>query len=129
MAAHAFGAAHCGEKIIPCDIVFNLGLSGVTFLTLCFESSEPGQCGRKRRHHVSRVFRGPDPEPEHPGGYARAFAQFLAWSENHVDDIRVITPMHVVAYIEKHPGSPPGDSLASPSKAAELPPVTTLTKD
>ena len=40
---------------------------------------------------------------------------------NHVDDIRAITPMHVAAYIEKHPGSPPGDSLASPSKAAELP--------
>ena len=53
--------------------------------------------------------------------YARACAQFLAWSENHVDDIRAITPMHVAAYIEKHPGSPPGDSLASPSKAAELP--------
>jgi integrase/recombinase XerD len=38
--------------------------------------------------------------------YARACAQFLAWSENHVDDIRLITPMHVAAYIEKHPGSP-----------------------
>jgi integrase/recombinase XerD len=30
----------------------------------------------------------------------------LAWSEQHVDDIRAITPMHVAAYIEKHPGSP-----------------------
>src|SRR5271166_14076 len=38
--------------------------------------------------------------------YARACAQFLAWSENHVDDIRLITPMHVAAYIEQHPGSP-----------------------
>jgi integrase/recombinase XerD len=38
--------------------------------------------------------------------YARACAQFLAWSENHVDDIRAITPMHVAAYIEQHPGSP-----------------------
>jgi hypothetical protein len=35
--------------------------------------------------------------------YARACAQFLAWSENHVDDIRAITPMHVAAYIEQHP--------------------------
>jgi nucleotide-binding universal stress UspA family protein len=26
--------------------------------------------------------------------YARACAQFLAWSENHVSDIRAITPMH-----------------------------------
>ena len=33
MAAHAFRAAHCGEKIIPCHIVFDFGLSGVTFLT------------------------------------------------------------------------------------------------
>jgi hypothetical protein len=31
----------------------------------------------------------------------------LAWSENHVDDIRLITPMHVAVYIEQHPGSPP----------------------
>jgi integrase/recombinase XerD len=38
--------------------------------------------------------------------YARACAQFLAWSEQHVDDIRLITPMHVAAYIEQHPGSP-----------------------
>jgi integrase/recombinase XerD len=38
--------------------------------------------------------------------YARACAQFLAWSENHVDDIKAITPMHVAAYIEQHPGSP-----------------------
>jgi site-specific recombinase XerD len=38
--------------------------------------------------------------------YARACAQFLAWSERHVDDIRLITPMHVAAYIEQHPGSP-----------------------
>jgi len=30
----------------------------------------------------------------------------LAWSENHVDDIRAITPTHVAAYIERHPGSP-----------------------
>jgi integrase/recombinase XerD len=30
----------------------------------------------------------------------------LAWSEQHVDDIRLITPMHVAAYIEQHPGSP-----------------------
>jgi site-specific recombinase XerD len=28
------------------------------------------------------------------------------WGENHVDDIRLITPMHVAAYIEQHPGSP-----------------------
>src|ERR1700719_1310180 len=33
MAADAFRAAHCGEKIIPRDIVFNFGLSGVTLLT------------------------------------------------------------------------------------------------
>jgi hypothetical protein len=26
-----------------------------------------------------------------------ACAQFLAWSENHVNDIRLITPMHVAA--------------------------------
>jgi hypothetical protein len=38
--------------------------------------------------------------------YARACAQFLAWSENHVDDVRAITPMHVAACIEKHPASP-----------------------
>jgi integrase/recombinase XerD len=38
--------------------------------------------------------------------YAWACAQFLAWSENYVDDIRLITPMHVAAYIEQHPGSP-----------------------
>jgi hypothetical protein len=38
--------------------------------------------------------------------YARACAQFLAWSENHVNDIRAITPMHVAAYIEQHSGSP-----------------------
>jgi site-specific recombinase XerD len=38
--------------------------------------------------------------------YARACAQFLAWSENHVNDLRLITPMHVAAYIEQHPGSP-----------------------
>src|SRR5208337_34522 len=38
--------------------------------------------------------------------YARACAQFLAWSEQHVNDIRAITPMHVAAYIEQHPGSP-----------------------
>src|ERR1700731_4354329 len=38
--------------------------------------------------------------------YARACAQFLAWSERHLDDIRLITPMHVAAYIEQHPGSP-----------------------
>ena len=38
--------------------------------------------------------------------YARACAQFLAWSEQHLDDIRFITPMHVAAYIEQHPGSP-----------------------
>jgi integrase/recombinase XerD len=38
--------------------------------------------------------------------YSRACAQFLAWSENHVDDIRAITPMHVAAYIERYPGSP-----------------------
>jgi hypothetical protein len=31
----------------------------------------------------------------------------LAWSENHVDDIMLITPMHVAVYIEQHPGSPP----------------------
>jgi hypothetical protein len=31
--------------------------------------------------------------------YARACAQFLAWSENHVDDIRLITPVHVAAYM------------------------------
>jgi integrase/recombinase XerD len=30
----------------------------------------------------------------------------LAWSEQHLDDIRLITPMHVAAYIEQHPGSP-----------------------
>src|SRR5258707_13300404 len=36
--------------------------------------------------------------------YARACAQFLAWSEQHLDDIRLITPMHVAAYIEQHPG-------------------------
>jgi hypothetical protein len=53
--------------------------------------------------------------------YARAFAQFLSWSENHVDDIRAITPMHVAAHIKKHPGSPAADSLANPSNAAELP--------
>jgi integrase/recombinase XerD len=38
--------------------------------------------------------------------YARACAQFLAWCEQHVDDLRLITPMHVAAYIEQHPGSP-----------------------
>ncbi len=38
--------------------------------------------------------------------YAGACAQFLAWSENHVNDVRAITPMHVAAYIELHPGSP-----------------------
>jgi integrase/recombinase XerD len=34
------------------------------------------------------------------------YHKFLAWSENHVDDIRSITPMLVAAYMEKHPGSP-----------------------
>lgn len=38
--------------------------------------------------------------------YARACSQFLTWSEQHVDDLRLITPMHVAAYIEQHPGSP-----------------------
>jgi integrase/recombinase XerD len=38
--------------------------------------------------------------------YARACSHFLAWSEQHVDDLRLITPMHVAAYIEQHPGSP-----------------------
>jgi integrase/recombinase XerD len=38
--------------------------------------------------------------------YARACSQFLSWSEQHVDDLRLITPMHVAAYIEQHPGSP-----------------------
>jgi len=37
--------------------------------------------------------------------YARACGQFLAWCENHVNDLRLITPMHVAAYIEQHPGS------------------------
>src|SRR3974390_924861 len=37
--------------------------------------------------------------------YARGCAQFLAWCEQHVDDLRLITPMHVAAYIEQHPGS------------------------
>jgi integrase/recombinase XerD len=32
--------------------------------------------------------------------YARACGQFLSWSEQHVDDLRLITPMHVAAYIE-----------------------------
>jgi integrase/recombinase XerD len=30
----------------------------------------------------------------------------FGWSEQHLDDIRLITPMHVAAYIEHHPGSP-----------------------
>jgi integrase/recombinase XerD len=38
--------------------------------------------------------------------YALACAQFFAWSEQHLDDIRLITPMHVAAYIEQYPGSP-----------------------
>jgi len=38
--------------------------------------------------------------------YARACSQFLSWSEQHVDDLRLITAMHVAAYIEQHPGSP-----------------------
>jgi integrase/recombinase XerD len=38
--------------------------------------------------------------------YARACSQFLSWSGQHVDDLRLITPMHVAAYIEQHPGSP-----------------------
>jgi hypothetical protein len=38
--------------------------------------------------------------------YARACGQFLAWSENHVDDLRLITPIHVAAYIEQHRGLP-----------------------
>ena len=38
--------------------------------------------------------------------YARACSQFLTWCEGHVDDLRLITPMHVAAYIEQHPGSP-----------------------
>src|SRR6516225_1636898 len=38
--------------------------------------------------------------------YARACSQFLTWCEQHVDDLRLITPMHVAAYIEQHPGSP-----------------------
>jgi hypothetical protein len=38
--------------------------------------------------------------------YARACGQFLSWSEQRVDDLRLITPMHVAAYIEQHPGSP-----------------------
>jgi integrase/recombinase XerD len=38
--------------------------------------------------------------------YARACSQFLSWSEQHVDDLRLITPMHVAAYIEQHLGSP-----------------------
>jgi hypothetical protein len=38
--------------------------------------------------------------------YARACSQFLTWCENHVDDLRLITPMHVAAYMEQHPGSP-----------------------
>jgi integrase/recombinase XerD len=37
--------------------------------------------------------------------YARACSQFLGWCEQHVDDLRLITPMHVAAYIEQHPGS------------------------
>ena len=38
--------------------------------------------------------------------YARACAQFLAWCERHVTDLRAITPMHVAAYVEQHPGAP-----------------------
>jgi hypothetical protein len=30
----------------------------------------------------------------------------LALSEQYVDDIRLITPMRLAAYIEQHPGSP-----------------------
>jgi hypothetical protein len=37
---------------------------------------------------------------------ACACSQFLSWSEQHVDDLRLITPIHVAAYIEKDPGSP-----------------------
>jgi integrase/recombinase XerD len=38
--------------------------------------------------------------------YARACAQFLVWCERHISDLRAITPMHVAAYIEQHPGAP-----------------------
>jgi site-specific recombinase XerD len=38
--------------------------------------------------------------------YARACAQFLAWCEQHVDDLGLIMPMHVAAYIEQRPGAP-----------------------
>jgi integrase/recombinase XerD len=38
--------------------------------------------------------------------YARACSQFLNWCEQHADDLRQVTPMHVAAYIEQHPGSP-----------------------
>ncbi len=34
------------------------------------------------------------------------FAARIRNPEQHLDDIRLITPMHVAAYIEQHPGSP-----------------------
>jgi len=44
---------------------------------------DPGQRQRKRRHQVPRVFRGPDPEPEHPRSLRTGLRSILAWSEQH----------------------------------------------
>jgi hypothetical protein len=66
----------------------------------------PGQCRRKRGYEVLRVFAARIRDLNTREAYARACAQFLAWPEQHVDDLRLIKPMHAAGYIEQHPGSP-----------------------
>ena len=39
--------------------------------------------------------------------YARAAWRFLAWAERHHLELHQVTPVHVAAYIETHPGSAP----------------------
>ena len=39
--------------------------------------------------------------------YARAVGQFFAWCESYRLDLIDIEPIHVAAYIERHPGAPP----------------------
>jgi hypothetical protein len=50
--------------------------------------------------------------------YARACCEFLAWSANHVNDLRLITPTHVPAYIEQHPAPQAIKQHCQPSKCS-----------
>ena len=68
MAAHAFRAAHCGEKIIPCDIVFDFGLSGVTFLT----NADLGISLHISEQNLLPTKQGPRAEPRRGGRFVDA---------------------------------------------------------